>query len=418
MVNSYVVLGLAALLVAASLPLQGSASSTPTPIQHLVLILQENHSFDNYFGTFPGAKGIPAGTCVPNSLSNPLAGCTAPYWTTNVSPTDISHGAMASNCDVNKGSMNGFVQCEKSTETMSYYNGTTLPNYWSYARNYALLDNFFSETPGWSLPNHWELVASAYPPSVANAPPYSFWSTYTSQANPLTTLLDRMITKGVSFTYYDTALTFNYSQASQQKGGIVFWNPFIAQNRTYYAPYSSHFKNRIAIFGDIAKGRLPAVSFVMPNANVSEHPSTSTPQLTFTANLTLGMEWTTSIVNAIERSPYWASTMIVISWDDFGGFYDHVVPPKDQAGYQLGIRVPAMVISPYTPVGEINHTLFSFSSILRFIEINWGIQSINSRDARANSIGLTQNWAQQPRAPFSIDSPSVTELASGGVGED
>jgi phospholipase C len=403
-------------------PFPSAAQTTATPIQHLVLIMQENHSFDNYFGTFPGANDIPAGTCVPVSLTNPSLGCVAPYLTTNVSPTDIPHMAVTSNCDVHQGQMNGFVQCEKSAETMSTYNATTIPNYWAYARNFVLLDNFFSETPGWSLPNHWELVASQFPLSVTNGLGTSTtaWNTYASQANPMTTLLDRMISAGVSFTYYDTPITWNYSQAYQQPINVVYWFPFMAQQRAYTSQYLPHFKLRTSIFGDISNGTLPAVSFVMPNAALSEHPGV--PSLGTVANLTLGMEWTTSIVNAIEISSYWQSTMIVITWDDFGGFYDHVVPPRDQAGVQLGIRVPAIVISPYTPDGQVSHTLFSFSSILRFIETNWGISSINARDLKANSIALSQNWSQPPRSPFLIqtsgDSAEVNSMATSGVGVD
>jgi phospholipase C len=194
---------LAVLLVLPYGALPGVASSSTTPIQHLVLIMQENHTFDNYFGTFPGANGIPAGTCVPVSLTNPSQGCVAPYLTTNAIPDDIAHVAKTSNCDVNGGLMNGFVQCEGSNETMSYYDASVIPNYWQYAQQYALLDNFFSETAGWSLPNHWELVASQYPASVDNGLGLLGWSTYTKQANPLTTILDRVMSSGTSFNYYD-----------------------------------------------------------------------------------------------------------------------------------------------------------------------------------------------------------------------
>ena len=387
--------------------------SNTTPIQHLVLIMQENHSFDNYFGTFPGANGIPPGTCIPISLAYPSQGCVTPYLTNDTIPDDIAHIAKASNCDVNGGLMNGFVKCEGSNETMSYYDSSAIPNYWSYARQYALLDNFFSETAGWSLPNHWELVASQYPISVMNGLGALDWSTYTKQANPLPTILDRVMGSGTSFTYYDIPVTWDYRMTILQSKNIIYWNPFVAQQRTYSSPYLSHFKDRTDIFNDISNGNLPAISFVMPNGILSEHP---------TYNLTMGMQWSTSIVNAVEQSPYWSSTMIVICWDDFGGFYDHVNPPKDQAGVQLGIRVPAIVISPYTPVGEINHDLFSFSSILRFMEVNWNISPLNNRDAYANSIASTQDFTQIPRSPFSMTmtQSAINHVlsASEGAGED
>jgi phospholipase C len=155
------------------------------------------------------------------------------------------------------------------------------------------------------------------------------------------------------------------------------------------------------ILTDIEKSQLPAVSWVIPDQNDSDHPGDTIDR---------GPEWVASIVNAIGESSYWGSTTIVVVWDDWGGLYDHVKPAPvgkgngrdDQGG--LGFRVPMIVISPYAPAGEVSHTQYEFGSILKYVEQNWHLGSLHTTDERATSIGDVLNYNQQPRSFTAIPS--------------
>ncbi len=378
-------------------------------IQHVVVIQQENRSFDSYFGTFPGADGIPmkAGKptpCVPDPASGK---CVRPY----VDHSDVNgggpHNAKNAVADVNGGKMDGFVAqaqagrkgcldptdpaCTNSAnpDVMGYHTKGDIPNYWRYASDFVLQDHMFEPVASWSLPAHLFLVSewsaactqhdnpascvnsiaglqaqAARPP---NTPAYLNGATSDTPIyawTDLTYLLDR---SQVPWGYYvvsgtepdcedDGALTCAPVQQSSNTPGI--WNPLPWFDTVKADGDLAKIQDVRNFYAQAKQGHLPAVSWVVPSGAVSEHPP---------ATVSAGQSYVTSVVNAVMRSPDWKSTAIFLSWDDWGGFYDHVTPPRvDQNGY--GLRVPAIVISPYAKSGMVDHQTLSFDAYDKFIE--------------------------------------------------
>ncbi|SEK31135.1 alkaline phosphatase family protein [Streptacidiphilus jiangxiensis] len=373
-------------------------------IKHVVVIMQENRSFDSYFGTYPGADGIPAGVCVPDPAHG---GCVKPFHDTNDRNTGGPHGAVNATADVNSGAMNGFVgqaegarkactdpnnpACSTGTATsdvMGYHDGSDIPNYWAYAKNYVLQDHMFEPNASWSLPAHLFMVSewSAYctqhdnPSSCTNAlqnpglPPDFKAAGRRKTAQPagppiyawtdLTYLLHK---DAVSWGYYvmtgsepdcedATALTCSPVKQNAKTPGI--WNP-LPYFDTVKADHQEANIQSLDAFTKAAKaGTLPAVSWISPAGQVSEHP----PGL-----VSAGESYTTNLIDTIMKGPDWDSTAIFLTWDDWGGFYDHVTPPSvDANGY--GLRVPGLVISPYARQGYVDHQTLSFDAFDKFIE--------------------------------------------------
>jgi phospholipase C len=375
------------------------------PIQHIVVIMQENRSFDSYFGTYPGANGIPAGVCVPDPLHG---GCVAPFHDSSDKNFGGPHGAPTAVSDIDGGRMDGFVgQAEKglkcsgtepgcspcnASETqakgtcidaMGYHDAREIPNYWTYAENFVLQDNMYEPNSSWSWPEHLFLV-SAWSATCAdwNDPmsclsrlegppsPYLIPNPYSTKSLPWTDVTFLLHRAGVSWAYYvfegaepdcesDEATTCAPVQQGPKTPGI--WNPLpdfadVKQdNQLQNIQSLTSFYTAVHEQGGCG---LPSVSWINPNGKVSEHP----PSL-----LSKGQAYVTTLINAIMRSPCWNSTAIFLSWDDWGGFYDHVVPPNiDQNGY--GLRVPGLVISPYAKAGYIDHQQLSHDAYLKFIE--------------------------------------------------
>ena len=371
-------------------------------IKHVVIIMQENRSFDDYFGTYPGADGIPAGVCVPDPATG---GCVAPYH----DPSDINkggpHGEVNFEADLNGGTMNGFVaQAEKAqgcetpgtpqceTDVMGYKDESDIPNYWAYARNFVLQDHLFEPNRSWSLPAHLFLVSewSAFctqpnePYSCTNAlqnpgdsdanPNDPFGSQPDFAWTPVTYLLHNA---GVSWGYYikrglqpdcadDEERCTNPPRQGPATPGI--WNPLPNFSTVRINREESNIKDTSAFLGAAQNGTLPAVSWVVPSQAVSEHPP---------ASVAAGQEYVTNLVNKVMEGPDWPSTAIFLSWDDWGGFYDNVVPPVvDENGY--GFRVPGLVISPYAKQGFIDHQMLSHDAYNKFIEDDFlGSQRLN-----------------------------------------
>ncbi len=380
-------------------------------IQHVVIIMQENRSFDSYFGTYPGADGIPMRNGVPIAcLPDPAAGhCVRPFHDRSNRNSGGPHGFDNSAADIDGGRMDEFVaqaehvgvcaandptcgnRClpgeQACTDVMGYHDAGEIPNYWRYAHDYVLQDHMFEPVSSWSLPAHlYEVSAwSALCPlpsrgDCANDPatsalPHDFGTradrlARANQPGPfyewtdLTYLLHRF---GVTWGYYvmtgrepdcenSQAITCPYVAQSAGTPGI--WNPL-----PHFADVRDDHQLQniqpLANFEAAAQaGQLPAVSWIVPNDRVSEHPP---------ALITTGQSYVTSMINTIMRSPDWNTTAIFLTWDDWGGFYDHVVPPRvDQNGY--GLRVPGLVISPYARHGYIDHQVLSHDAYLKFIE--------------------------------------------------
>jgi len=429
--------------LASSLSGSPASASEGIPINHFIYIIQENRSFDNYFGTFPGANGIPPGTKLAFRPGGPPQ--VGPFHLKRTTiPQDLSHSWQAARTAWNQGKMDGFLWAEwplalryywKSqvpqtdpdrvhpkpvTEemlrslrarraegraerggqfegetatrpdgsppdwvlnTLSYYDWHEIPNYWEFARRFTLCDYFFSSLMGPSEPNHLYTVAAQSGGLVNNPGPglvgepgvYSF-----------PTMAELLQTSGISWRYYDQKE--NPRQHS-------LWNPLPGFIAFQHQPdLMEHLAPLGDFFRDINEGRLPAVCWIVPIGTDSEHPP---------ADVRQGMWHVTNLVNAIMDSPYWRDSVIIVTWDDYGGFYDHV-PPPDVDNYGFGPRVPALVISPYARPGFISHMHFDFTSPLKLIERRFGLKPLADRDRDANDMLDCFDFRQKPLAAVPI----------------
>lgn len=369
-------------------------------IRHVVVVMQENRSFDSYFGTYPGADGIPKATCLPSTAG----GCLRPYHDTADASKGGPHGAASLQADLDGGRMDGFVRtaelgklgcvnvanpvCRRPgpPDVLGWHDRRDIRNYWDYAKHYVLQDHLFQPSASWSLPEHLFLVSEwsarcqdsqasscvnddTRPLTPPGAGDRGFASARAARGpfyawTDLTYLLDR---KHVSWGYYvapgsepdcedDEAVACPSVPQSARTPGI--WNPL-----PWFETVRDHGElGRIQpvdqFLRQAQRGQLPAVSWVVPSEAVSEHPP---------ARISAGQSHVTRLINAVMRGPAWRSTAIFLAWDDWGGFYDHVVPPKvDPNGY--GPRVPGLVISPYAKRGVVDHQVLSFDAYAKFIE--------------------------------------------------
>ena len=380
-------------------------------ISHLVVLVQENHAFDSLYGTYCPttgtycknvAAGIPGGLCLPKSLINSAKGCVAPYnfSAQQLSPTlDLPHNWNSTHVAYNNGAMNGFLPAEYgSAETMGHYNGTTAPVYWDLAEQYGLGDEFFSPIASYSLPNHWYLLGSKAPNIsyqtliTSKKSNWTVRTTYLDQANRTGSLEDELMNSSVSWKWYDYGLP-SYSSAIQYKPlaqAYDYWDPLAGRAWSYTASVSSHFTSRPQFFSDAANGTLPNLSWVIPIGQNSDHPQ---------FNLTSGQDWVADIVNALEQSPEWNSTVLFVTWDEYGGVYDHVAPPTLD-GYGDGFRVPLLAIGPWIRQGYIDHTQMDFDSVLHLMEKRFGLACLGSRDCSAKMPLDLFAFGRGPRAPI------------------
>jgi phospholipase C len=475
----------------------GAAASSAAPasetgigkIKHVVIIMQENRSFDSFFGTYPGADGIPAKNgqftvCVPDPRTG---GCDKPYHDPSLVNGGAAHSLAAAQLDIDGGKMDGFVKAAdtlsgrgcgatnpptpacltaRPTDVMGYHDAREIPNYWTYAGDFTLNDHMFEPVDSWSLPSHLYMVsewsatcANASPGSCVNNPaqagsklraalgalPKAFLqcmrahgvvnvrSASTANQKMLAALsaclgtltpaqraalLSRLGAGGgagggaaggggaggnggeeqqlglyswtdltyllhkdnVPWAYYvqqgvqpdcddnpdETAA--GCAPAAQGAGTPSIWNPLPSFTDVKTDGQLGNVQDLSRFYTAAADGTLPAVSWVTPSQPNSDHPP---------ANLDAGQAYVTNLVNTIMRGPDWDSTAIFLSWDDWGGFYDNVVPPQvDTDGY--GLRVPSLVISPYARKGYIDHQVLSFDAYNKFIEDDFlGGQRLN-----------------------------------------
>ena len=360
-------------------------------LDHLIFIVQENRSFDHYFGTYPGAEGIPKKVCVPHPVLNNK--CMEPYHSTDVKDVGGPHSKPQSDIDVNGGKMDGFIRaallqpdnlcaarptigkCKKQTgpqgqpQVMSYHDRREIPNYWKYADQFVLQDAMYSATDSWTLPAHLYLVSAWSAICKDHKDPMSCTSDISGD-------LEKDKRGEVPYAWTDITYLLHENDVS--------WGWYVAPGSCWEAdckrdPHSTaNAMNVIPGFQTVREnkqignvldhndylaaaeeGTLPSVSWVIPGTGYSEHPSHGT--------ITAGQEFVTKVVNAAMEGPDWNSTAIFLTWDEWGGFYDHVPPPRiDKGGY--GIRVPGLVISPYAKKGFIDHQTLSFDAYLKLIE--------------------------------------------------
>jgi phospholipase C len=397
-------------------PASGGGTVTAMPagldkIDHFVFIMQENRSFDSYFGTYPGADGIPAGVTVPGPLGNRVA----PFHDPNDVNRGGPHGWDNSAADVDGGKMDGFLlQSWRSFRGRAFAPGATaggnprdvlgwhdwreIPNYWSYAKLYALQDRLFESVSSYSLPAHLYMLAAqsgGYVGRTANGTVQPIPAQY--DFPEITELLQSgkidwkyYVTAGTQPDVEDGHIVNVLPQQSQSPKTYSLWNPLPAFPQVRGdAGQWNRLVDTSEFYSDCATGKLPQVSWVIPSGQVSEHPP---------AKVSTGMAYVTGLVNAVMSGPDWNHTAIFIAWDDWGGFYDHVPPPSvDEFGY--GLRVPGLVISPYAKQGFIDHKTASFESWLKLVEERYGVRSLTARDSSAYDMADAFDFTQQPRAP-------------------
>src|SRR5215470_17056694 len=435
-------------------------------IKHVIIIMQENRSFDSYFGTFPGATGFRTrhgvrAVCVPNASGR----CTRPYH----DAADINgggpHNKRSAVADVNHGKMNGFIRQARAakktchlnydpacagrgrSDVMGYHTAAEIPNYWKYAKHFVLQDHMFEPVKSWSLPDHLYMV-SAWSARCADSLPRSCVNNIggPDKGTAIGQAVDQELTTGtttidlawtditwllhahhVSWRYYvqkgaqpdcasDSALACSPIQQRASTPGI--WNPLPLFDEVQQDHQVGNVQSLSSYFAAARAGTLPAVTWITPSQLDSEHPPSSIHQ---------GQAYVTAVINAAMKSPDWGTTAIFLSWDDWGGFYDNVRPPQvDRNGY--GLRVPAMVISPFAKKGYIDHQTLSSDAYLKFIEDDFlGGARLNPTtdgrpdprpDVRENVSILGNllndfNFSQPPRKPFLLptnpptDSPTI-----------
>jgi phospholipase C len=368
-------------------------SKSKTPIQHFVVLMQENHTFDNYFGTYPGADGIKPGTCIPvNPLDKTSTDCVEPFHIGDRPIDDLDHSLSTYQMQYNDGKMDGFVYAlnqrnQNGAQAMGYYDGRDLPYYWNLADEYVLFDRFFSSDHGGSFANHMYWV-SAHPGGSKVAE-----NGYADVA----TIFDRLEEQGISWKFYvqnyDPQITYRtLANVSGNRASQVIWVPLLNIDRFLDDPkLSSHIVDMNEYFVDLENGTLPAVAYIAPSG-ASEHPPGS---------IRSGQKFVKSLIQALMRSDSWDSSAFLLLYDDWGGWYDHVVPPQvDENGY--GMRVPGLLISPYARRGYIDNTTLDFTSVLKFIEENWALEPLAARDAQAKSFMSAFDFSMAPREPYFI----------------
>jgi phospholipase C len=375
-------------------------------IQHIVFIVKENRSFDSYFGAFPGADGATTGMISSGVRMNLRRGA-------DRMPRDIGHDWDDARNAMNGGKMDRFDLVRDGNQhgdflSMSQFLPADIPNYWSYAQHFTLADRMFSSLAGPSFPNHLYIVASQSGGAIGN-PDSLIWGCDAAQA----TRVDVQLADGTSKSQYpcfdfptitdslDTAnVSWKYYSPTQDQHGYI-WSALDAVKHVRFGP---DWTSKVVPFGrfvqDASSGSLPSVSWVIPDFDVSDHPSVdSFAGTTLSVSACEGENWTVKQINAIMQGPSWPSTAIVLTWDDFGGFYDHVPPPTVD-GLGLGPRVPLIVISPYSREGVISHTQYEFGSLLQLVENRYKLKGLSARDVEVDSLLDMFDFTQVPAPPL------------------
>jgi phospholipase C len=376
--------GVCAGLVAAA-PSAAATTGTATPIKHIVVLMQSGHSFDNYFGTYPGADGIPSGTCLPANTLKPKAhACVRAHYLGGAPTTDLdhSHGTWARQYD--GGRMDGFVSAYRrlglSGDTaMGYYDQRDIPFYLNVAGSYVLFDRFFSSAPvGVRLNRFWWVAGRATPGGGEKIPSGGY--------GQIPTIFDRLTAAGLSWKMYvqnyDPHVTYR-TPGSGNVSSQISRVPLVSFARFIDNPkLASHISDASTYYTDLRRGTLPEVAF-MTASNASENPPGS-PQT--------GQQFVYQTVSALEMSSYWSTSAFIWTYDNWGGWYDNVKPPQG-----WGFRVPALLVSAYARHGYADHTTMDYTAILKFIEENWHLAVLSSRDAQSPGLASAFDFSRPPR---------------------
>jgi phospholipase C len=440
-----IIAGTIAAFSACSQPGSGGSSFAPSGpqsmnatsgqyIKHVVIIVQENRTFDNLFATYPGADGATSGYYLKQVGKKYIKTPVSLVMRDLAGEEDLNHNSKAYNlaCDgtdkypKTSCDMDGFnlVGVDGNNPAGNYaymyVNPSDIQPYWTMAKQYGLSDHLFTTQGSGSFTAHLDLVAGGsqikssstlidYPSNFTDWGCAAQAGTYTSLLTtagkyeakkgpfpcltfPTQTMRDLLDTAGISWKYYTPA----YAPGSAG----ALWNAFAGIKDVYNDP--NEWGTNVSwpetnVFNDITNNTLPAVSWIVPETYASDHPWGK-------GKADTGPSWVASVVNAIGQSSEWNSTAVIVTWDDFGGFFDHEPPPLFDNMGGLGFRVPMLVISPYVPKGEITHTQYEFGSILKFVEQNFGLPSMNTTDARSTSMVDMFDFTQKPRKYMVIPS--------------
>lgn len=412
---------------------------TPPPgqhaIKHVVILLQENRSFDNLFAGFPGADTVLEGDCenTPWCKNGKIRLHQVTLETTGQLGfgTDIDHSHHGFEIEYNHGRMNGFDKIRfgqagsgpvAKKYPYAFVDRTETKAYWDFAKQYTIADRIFFTDTASSFIAHQIILSGTVrlnsdesltdQPSEApwgcDAPPGTVTAiikkdgTVDEFGGPFPcftqygTMADLLDAAGVSWKYY----VRDFQGKDADFSGAV-WNGYDAIKKIRFGP---DWKTNVSMpntnfFTDLKNGSLPSVSWVMPTLADSDHPASGCNH---------GPRWITSIVNAVGESKYWDSTAVVLLWDDWGGWYDNAKPA--QINYtSLGFRVPMVVISPFAKTHFVSHTEYDFGSILKFIEQNFGLGSLGTSDVNATSMGDVFNFGQPPTAYHPEPLPGITK---------
>jgi phospholipase C len=383
-------------------------------INHLVFIVMENRSFDHYFGTYPGADGIPMNNGEP-TVCQPTAkgGCAYPYHDTNFIDQAGPHGHKASVMSYNGGKMDGFIRaldtygngcrlhpdvppCPEATDgpagqpdVMGYHTAEELPNYWKYAKQYTLFDRMFAPVDSWTLPSHLYMISgwSAWCPDLNDPmscrpelvfhPASQFndqWEGVTWRADMANEYPRPYVWAPITWLLYQQGVSWGYfvgagSCVTPPCGGLNgpktadIQNPLPGFVATEATAQFANIRSNEDFLKMAAHGNLPSVSWVVPVKDAGDHPPD---------DISLGQAYVTNLINAVTDGPkeQWNHTAIFVTWDDWGGFYDHVKPPQSIDGVpndNYGFRVPTFMVSPWAKRGIDSQTM-SFDAFLRLIE--------------------------------------------------
>jgi phospholipase C len=399
-------------------------------ITHVVYLVKENRTFDTFFGTFPGADGATRGELCD--------GTTTALERATDDQAGATHSFMAGITAINGGRMNCFDRIDGGEGGATYvqYAKDQIPNYWAYAKAFTLGDAFFSSSYGPTFVEHFWLVASSSNRFIDNERPlegqggddgvlggycddpseriYSFPRLSEADERTVFDLEERANVEALERDWvierWPCADIETVPDLLERAG--VSWKYYLSDTPYFdvmgtiphirYGPMWDDVVDNATFLRDVRSGHLPEVSWLMPPTSLSDHPGYG--------HLCDGENWTVRTIDAIMRSPEWKHTAIFLTWDDFGGFYDHVPPPHvDVYGY--GPRVPLLVISPYARSGHVFHETSDFTSVLRFIEKLHGTPSLGRRDATANDLIGAFDFTQEPLDPLMLQERDCSQAS-------
>ncbi len=403
---------LAVALILAAIPTLPAAAapvkdaSTTTPIKHVVWLMQDNHSFDNYFGTYPGADGIPSGVCQRVSLNRKSTrGCVQPFHLGNAAIEDLSQGPAIQERQYNKGRMDGFVAAyrrlgQDGTSAMGYYDGTDIPFHWNVADQYVLFDRFFASTAIGSREAYLYWLAG-------NAPTAQTTLKDSTGYDELPTIFDRLAKRDIAARFYvenlDEAAT--RGDAVKRSSQLVKV-PLLSMKRFQDGgPLAGQVVDLNQYYTDLRNDTLPAVSYIVTTASSEKPP----------ADPAAGSRTVRKLTSELMKSSAWSSSAFMWTYDGWGGWYDHVTPPKvDSRGY--GFRVPALLLSPYAKRGVVDHTVLDYTAMLKFIESNWQLKPLSTRDKQSAGLASAFDFSAPARPPALLPSvwpsPETTHSAA------